>query len=146
MPLSRNPRQLRAPDPRSVRRFVEPTVVVVTLAEQRLYMRVDETADDTEITAQVAAATREAEDFTRRAFITQQWRITYDAGPFDFFTVPATPRIIELPRPIIISLDKIETIAEDGTPSTFALSNVIVDTNAEPGRITLRPGSTWPLR
>lgn len=144
MPSSRNPRQTRMPDPQSIRRFVEPLNNVVSLAEQKLYMRVDETADDTEITAAIAAATKEAEDFTRRAFITQQWRITFNAAPFDLFTIPDVPRLIELPRPEIQSLDKIETVAEDGTVSTFALTNVIVDINSQPGKVTLKPGSSWP--
>lgn len=144
MPLSRNLLDRVQPEPSSIRRITEPVGDVVTLAQQRLYMRVDETKDDSEIQAMLDSAVRTAEDFMERSLIDQKWRITYDAVPFDFLSIPDLPRILELSRPPIKTLDLVEFTKLDGTTDTVTLTDLINDFQAEPGRIALKPGANWP--
>lgn len=138
-------RGIVAPEPKSLRRVTEiPTTFPITVAEAKLHAHIDTSTDDADVTAWIQLATRTVEQFTRRTLITTVWRMTYDALPFDFFTIPAIPRIIRLFRPPIISLDEIEFVKEDDSTSLFTLSDLIVDTNSEPGRVSLRPGVEWP--
>jgi uncharacterized phiE125 gp8 family phage protein len=60
-----------------------PAIEPITLAEAKLYLRVDEGDDDDLIAALIAAARTQVETRTRRALITQQWRYVRDAWPGD---------------------------------------------------------------
>lgn len=60
-----------------------PAVEPVSLDEARAFLRVDHTDDDEAIAALVAGARLHVEAQTKRALITQAWRITLDAWPAD---------------------------------------------------------------
>ena len=138
--------QIEAPSPRSIRRSVDPTADIVTLTAVKEWLRIGSSVSehDNVLLALIRSATRKAEDFTQRAFIQQTWVITFDALLFDFFSIPDIPRLIELPRPRLISLDEVRFFKEDGTETTFTLTDLIVDSNSEPARIILKRGVTWP--
>lgn len=119
----------------SLKRIIPPAEDPITLAEAKLYLRVDSTADDDLITDMVSAATRQAENFTRRAFVTQTWDQIMDS--------PDT--LIEVRRPPLISVDGIYATDTDGVESELAAATYYyVDTASEPGRVRLRTGATWP--
>ena len=60
-----------------------PAVEPVSLDEARAFLRVEHHDDDETIAALIAGARIHAEATTRRAFITQSWRLTRDAWPAD---------------------------------------------------------------
>ena len=57
--------------------------VLVTLAEAKAMLLVDHTADDTLITALIAAATAEAQATSACSFITRTLRLALDGWPAD---------------------------------------------------------------
>lgn len=58
-----------------------PMAEPLTLDDARAFLRVEHTDDDTLITALITGARMHLESDTRRAFITQTWRMTLDAWP-----------------------------------------------------------------
>ena len=60
-----------------------PAVEPVTLGEAKAYLRVEHDADDDVIAALIAGARVHVEAQTRRALITQSWRLIRDAWPAD---------------------------------------------------------------
>jgi uncharacterized phiE125 gp8 family phage protein len=71
-----------------------PTVEPITLAEAKSFLRVAHGDDDGLIAALIAAARAHVETATRRALLTQTWRIVCDAWP-------AGGRIAVAPAPLI---------------------------------------------
>jgi hypothetical protein len=138
----------------------------VTLAEAKLWARIDSTVDDALVTSLIAAARQYAEDYTSRAIITQSWRMTldrfpgfstlgyrhgYGVGPYSggfwgqcggswhsFFDA------IRLPKPSLISVDQIQYVDVNGTTDTLDPSIYQADTDSEPGRIRAAYGQVWP--
>ena len=60
-----------------------PALEPLTLDEAKAYLRVDTAADDDLIAALIAGARIHVEAQTRRALITQSWRLVLDAWPED---------------------------------------------------------------
>jgi hypothetical protein len=138
----------------------------VTLAEAKLHLRIDNTDDDTLITALVTTARRWAEDYCDRTFVQSQYTMSMDSfygsigSPVQFGlkadgnniegrqgTVPQLD--IELPRPPfstdIQGATSITYIpAEGGSRVTLSNSEYRIDESSTPG--VLRPlyGKTWP--
>jgi uncharacterized phiE125 gp8 family phage protein len=70
-----------------------PAVEPLTLAEAKQYLRVETSDDDDVVTALIAGARVLVEAQTRRALITQSWRLVRDCWPAD-------GRIAVLPAPL----------------------------------------------
>lgn len=60
-----------------------PAAEPITLAEAKLYLRVEHSDDDALIGALIAATRTHVETRTRRALITQTWRCIFDRWPRD---------------------------------------------------------------
>jgi uncharacterized phiE125 gp8 family phage protein len=60
-----------------------PAAEPITLAEAKLYLRVEHADDDALIGALITAARTHVETRTRRALITQTWRFVFDRWPRD---------------------------------------------------------------
>jgi len=113
-----------------------PTVEPVSLAEARAHARVDDTADNSLVSALIAAARRTAEAYTRRAFITQSWAMYMDQAPTDNF--------LEIPKAPLVGISSIVTYSDADAATTFASSNYYVDLITKPGRVVLRATASWP--
>ncbi len=113
-----------------------PTIEPVTLAEARAHARVDDTADNSLVSALITAARRAAEAYTRRALITQSWAMYLDQAP--------TENYFELPKAPLVGISSIVTYSDADAPTTFASSNYYVDLISKPGRVVLRSTATWP--
>ncbi|HVL67196.1 MAG TPA: hypothetical protein VM364_08025 [Vicinamibacterales bacterium] len=109
-------------------------------AKAQLVVDADVTADDALITSQIVAARMRAELETNRAFISQVWEVSFDAG---------FPPLIEVPRPPLITVDAITYVDEAGVSRVMDPSKYQVDAPAGPyaerGRIAPVYGETWPV-
>lgn len=107
----------------------------VTLDEMKRHLRIDSAEDNALVSALITSARTTVEDFTRRALMTQTFELVFDG----------VSSSIEIPRPPLQEIKKIETIDEDGVRSEIDPSTYYVDiSGTSPGRISLRPGYTWP--
>lgn len=150
-----------------------PSGLLVTLATQKAYMRIDTAADDTVITEMIQNATDYLERETRQVFITRTCRQYFDGFPFlsparDTFGVaigsfnygpygyggPVVAPPASRP-PFELKLDGIPlaSVADvryvfNGSTVTWAGSNYTADAIRKPGRVCLNINSsgntTWP--
>lgn len=106
----------------------------LTLAEIKTHCRVDDTDDDDYLFGLIIAARRYAEEYTRRAFIRQTWRMKLQT--FD--------NVIEIPKPPLLSIDSFTYLDTNGNDQAVAASIYYVDTDSIPGAIRLSYGQAWP--
>jgi uncharacterized phiE125 gp8 family phage protein len=112
-----------------------PSGVLVTLAEAKQHLRVDTDDEDDLITAYVAAATEWCAGFQNRAYLTQVLEQSFDDFPDWVFA---------LLRPPLVSVESIKFTDVNNTEYTFDPAKYIVDTDSEPGRISLNYNVIWP--
>lgn len=119
-----------------LKRINAPEGEPLNLEEVKKHLRVDGSSDDTLITAVLQASRMRLEEETKRAFITQSWQMILDyAGS-----------VIEIPRPPLQEVTKIETIGSDGVVTEVSSDLYVVDTDGEgKGRVVLKSGCTWPV-
>lgn len=100
-----------------------PTSTPVTLDEAKAFFRVIGTGEDAEITRVIKMATEQAENITNRQLNTA----TYE-GYLDAFPVS-----VKIPKPPLVSVQKVEYIDVNG--STQAFTDYLVDDLVEPAVI-----------
>ena len=108
----------------------------VTVAEAKLHVRQDGSADDALLDAMVVAAREMAEAITRRALISQTWEYRLDSWP--------AGDVLHLPLAPLQSVTSIKYVDEDGAESTLSADDYVVDSYSEPGRVRLKASSSWP--
>ena len=115
-----------------------PTKEPISLAEAKLHLRlpVDFLDDDILVERLIQTARERAENITRRRYITQTWDYFLDDWPEEDY--------IEVPFPPLLSVTTVKYKDSDGTQTTWAATNYIVDIKAEPGRVVLADGISWP--
>lgn len=106
-----------------------PAAEPVTLAEARSWLRVDTTDEDEAIRSLIAAAREIVESTTRRALVTQSWRIVMDAWPTEgadgSWTALSTRPFagdITLPLAPVQSVAAIRVYDSVGAPQTLSTS------------------------
>ena len=104
-----------------------PSVEPVTLAQAKVFVRVDDTVEDGFISTLVTAARLHIEGTTGRAMISQSWRVVCDDWPPD--------RAIILPVAPLISITAINVYENDGTPTSLSLAQFQPETKTAPARI-----------
>jgi uncharacterized phiE125 gp8 family phage protein len=97
-----------------------PAVEPISLAEAKAFLRVEHGDDDDVITALIAGARIYVEAQTRRALITQTWRLTRDAWP-------QAGKIAVRPMPLQ-SLDAVRVHDGQGAPREVDVEAFVVDT------------------
>lgn len=106
-----------------------PAVEPVTLAEAKLFCRIDEAADDALVTALIIAARQTVEKQTGRALIEQTWTASLDR-------LPNALTFELMPRPLM-SVTSIRAYNDDDTFDSIDVSaDIILD--AQNGRISLK--------
>ncbi len=145
--------------PLRLSRVSGPDQLPVTLGELKAHLRIedDQTTDDAVILGFLNAAIRAAEHFTRRALITQTWRLFLDDWPRSVlggdviregFHQGADPRrpVVEvaLPLPPLQAVVHVKTHADDDQATLWPAGDYFVDSAGVPGRIVMRKGAALP--
>ncbi len=112
-----------------------PAAEPLSLAEAKLHLRVDDNADDALIGALITAARQHAEHDTRRALVTQTWKLALDAFP------EAEVTLDHAPVSAVVSVVYTDT---DGASQTLQASAYQLDAITEPCRLVPAYGSSWP--
>jgi uncharacterized phiE125 gp8 family phage protein len=110
-----------------------PAVEPATLAEAKAYLRVEHDDDDDVIAALIAGARVHVEIETRRALITQSWRIVRDAWP-------TGGRIAVLPAPLQ-ALTAARVYRLDGTTQALDTAVFIVGAASAPAVLSFVSGA-----
>jgi uncharacterized phiE125 gp8 family phage protein len=135
----------------SIKLISKPLTEPVSLDEAKNHLKIDVSPpqphpDDALIRRHIKAARIWAENFQARAYISQTWRLTLDG-------FPKGERFISLPRPPLQYVTQISYFDGSATqtismvdPSGNILETdlFLVNTDAEPGRICLKAGKSWP--
>lgn len=140
-----------------------PTIQPITVDDVKGHLRITE-VDDYEsdvLTNLIKVATSSAESFTGRSFITQTWKMFIDKFPTKRSgkwwdgtkELPITDVVgtdnFELPKAPLQSVTHIKTYDDSDVATTFSSASYYVSAYsgdfAEPGKITLRSGNSWPL-
>lgn len=113
-----------------------PTIEPITLDEAKLYLRVEHSADDADITRLIKAAREWVERVTWRALISQTWKLRltrFPCGP------------IYLPKPPLQSVSSVTYVDADGTSQTWNSSLWISDIYSEPGVLEPAYSQSYPV-
>lgn len=137
-----------------------PAIYPVTLEQVKDFLRITGTDEDSLLTNYITVATGSAENYTRRAFITQTYKMFMDHYPMQnketwWTGVKELPistltdtGVIEIPKPPLQSVTSFTTYDNNNTSAVFDSSNYYVSTYsgdyAENGRLTLKDGSVYP--
>lgn len=117
---------------RGLVRIVAPAIEPLTLAETKLYLRKDGTAEDTLITDLISVAREHAEIFLKRSLLTQTWQMTL---------ADYAPECLRLPMGPIQELSEIRLVAQDGTSAIFSDTLYSLDAVNEVVNFTTTPYS-----
>lgn len=132
----------------------------VSIAEAKLHLRVDSSAEDSLINSLVQAATLEAEHLMGRAVMPQKWQLTLD-GFFDpsVYTEPPPLTIdlvrgpsyfngsaaLNLARPTVTAVDSVKYVDSTGTLVTLANTEYqLANASDYTARLLPAYGKSWP--
>lgn len=104
---------LRLSRGRLLTRTAAPATEPVTLAEAKLYLRVDSTTEDSLIGDLILAARMVAESWLKSSLISQSWKLAYDCG---------IPEAVWLPMGPVNAITSVVVFNRDGTSNTLSSS------------------------
>lgn len=107
----------------------------ITLAEAKLYLRVDTTADDALITALITAARETVERYTSRALVTQTITQVLDCFPGFGFRLAVHP---------VQSITSITYKDSNGNTQTLSDTIYMLDNYDLPSAVVLKANQTFP--
>lgn len=138
----------------ALQRTTEPASEPLTLSEAKAHLRIGGSDEDTLITNLISVARMGAEEYTRRALITQGWTLWLDEFPGEGIgwwdgmregAALTVKRFIYLPRPPLQGVTSVTVYDDADGASVFAATNYFVDNKSEPGRLALRNSAAWPV-
>ena len=94
----------------------------VSLAEAKLALRIDSNADDSHIQSLIKAARVMAEEYLRRALVTQTWQLQYDLY---------APSVVNLPRGPVKSVTFVKVISSDWSETTISTNAYYLNAGKE---------------
>lgn len=141
---------------KSLEVVTKPVNKPVSLALAKTHLRVDGTDEDTIIQLYIDAATVAAENYLKRALITQTLKMTMDGFVTSAKLDPAWSGVItgarqdyqgfgdliQLWRAPIQSITSVVTIDESNNSTTYSASKYTLDKKR--GRLFLNEGNVWP--
>lgn len=99
-----------------------PATEPLTIAEAKLYLRLDGSSEDTLITQFIRAARQAAERYTRRSLISQSWMLAFD----DY-----APSRITLPRGPVQSITSVKITSRIGVQTTISNNTYYLNAGKE---------------
>jgi len=93
------------------------------------------TEKNAKLTSLIKEVTLEAEKMLGRKIITQTWKAFYAGWPDEYFIIPFGQ---------LQSVTHIKYKDTDGDQTTWSSADYIVDTDQDPGRVTLGYAKSWP--
>lgn len=131
------------------------TASAVATSDQKSFMRVDFSDDDSLIAELIKASQNVIQTYLNRAITTQTLELYLDRLPFyndlklqeGIYTAPDieyNSNYIVLPRPPVASVTHVKYFDDSDTESTFSSSKYYVDLISEQARVVLRTGESWP--
>lgn len=119
------------------KQITPPAALAVELDTIKTHLRVEltNTTEDDLITMLINTAVERVEEMGT-ALITQTWDLVMDGWP--------DTDELRIPRPPLQAITGIYYTPNGGSELEFASTNYIVDTFAEPGRVVLHTGVSWP--
>ena len=115
-------------------RITAPATGLITLAEAKVHLRVDDATEDTYITALVAAASAylDARDgVLGEALVSQTWRYSLPMAPLGDIALPLGP---------VMSVTVVKYIDAAGAEQTYSAANY----RLADGVVELVDGASWP--
>lgn len=109
----------------------------VTWSELADHSRIDSTGERPILESLISRARELAEIHTRRAITLRSYRLWLDE-------FPAGGDALELPRPKLQDVSRVEYVDGDGDVTTWDSTNWQFDQHAEPGQIKPTNGRAWP--
>jgi uncharacterized phiE125 gp8 family phage protein len=119
----------------NLRLITPPAIEPVTVDDVKLSTRVSYDAEDSLLQLWISSARELAEDFQHRAFITQEWELSFD-------TFPKLP--VELYRPPVQEIVSFKLYDYQNNEIEIPLSDLLVDTDSLMPRVTLARGVSFP--
>jgi uncharacterized phiE125 gp8 family phage protein len=110
-----------------------PAVEPVTLDEAKQFIRVEHDDDDDVISALIDGSRIHVETQTRRALITQSWRLTRDVWP-EIGCVPLLPAPVK-------AVDAVRIYKSDGSTQTIDVAAFTLDKISAPARLAFGRGA-----
>ena len=104
---------------RALTRVIAPANEPLTLAETKLYLRIDGNSEDSLITDLIVSARMIAEHWLKRSLITQAWKLSFDEYASDEIALPMGP---------VTNVTAVAIINRDTTSQT--VSNAVYYLNA----------------
>ena len=133
-----------------------PATEPLSVDDVRPFFRLVHDGADSFLTPLIAAARERCERITGRALISQQWKLTLTRWPSvgaersgDDYDLGGP--LIRLPKPPLITVDEVKYVDLNGTLTTLATNQYVVDTTTEPATISpaFQSGSNayviWPI-
>jgi uncharacterized phiE125 gp8 family phage protein len=96
-----------------VARVLPPSAEPLTLAETKLFLRVDHANEDAQILEMIVAARHSAEQFLKQSLITQQWKIIFE------YIVPTS---VMLPMGPVHSILSVNLVSREGNLTLYPAS------------------------
>lgn len=95
-------------------RVTAPASEPVSLAEAKLYLRMDSTSEDSLISDLIVAARMSAEIYLKSSLISQSWKLVYN----DYLDAE-----VSLLMPPVVGVSSVAVVNRDGTSETIAPAN-----------------------
>lgn len=125
----------------SLQRISGPAAEPVTLAEAKLFLRVDTSADDAGITAMIAAARLAFERETGLVLLNQDWEWTLDRFPDPGLE---GRRTLELPLAPVAEIQEFLVRDNAGAETDIPSTDYVLDVAAALPRLVERGRNLWP--
>jgi uncharacterized phiE125 gp8 family phage protein len=120
---------LRTTRSRLLTRTVAPASEPVTLAEAKLYLRVDQTTEDALISDLIVAARMMAEGWLKKSLISQSWKLSYDDGIPDYVPLPMGP-VSAIASVVLVNRDASTSTVSAGSYYLNAAQDALMMDNA----------------